>query len=104
MEKTERIILGIDPGYATIGFGLIEGERAQYRMVTYGAITTPAGLPLSKRLYQIDRDMDPAMGHGDAGGDIRVEEQFLHGDHIRLQLADKLLHVPVDLIDGVGGS
>ena len=38
-------ILGIDPGYATIGFGLIEGERAQYRMVTYGAITTPAGLP-----------------------------------------------------------
>lgn len=36
-------ILGIDPGYATIGFGLIEGERAQYRMVTYGAITTPAG-------------------------------------------------------------
>ena len=37
-------ILGIDPGYATIGFGLIEGERAQYRMVTYGAITTPAGL------------------------------------------------------------
>ena len=46
-------ILGIDPGYATIGFGLIEGERAQYRMVTYGAITTPAGLPLSRRLYQI---------------------------------------------------
>ena len=53
-------ILGIDPGYATIGFGLIEGERAQYRMVTYGAITTPAGLPLSKRLYQIDRDMEAA--------------------------------------------
>ncbi|MBD9195718.1 MAG: crossover junction endodeoxyribonuclease RuvC, partial [Clostridiales bacterium] len=24
-------ILGIDPGYATIGFGLIEGARAQYR-------------------------------------------------------------------------
>ena len=51
-------ILGIDPGYATIGFGLIEGERAQFHMVTYGAITTPAGLPLSKRLYQIDRDME----------------------------------------------
>ena len=55
-------ILGIDPGYATIGFGLIEGERAQYRMVTYGAITTPAGLPLSKRLYQIDRDMEELIG------------------------------------------
>ena len=55
-------ILGIDPGYATIGFGLIEGARAQYRMVTYGAITTPAGLPLSKRLYQIDRDMEDLIG------------------------------------------
>ena len=54
-------ILGIDPGYATIGFGLIEGERAQYRMVTYGAITTPAGLPLSKRLYQIDREKRQVM-------------------------------------------
>ena len=51
-------ILGIDPGYATIGFGLIEGERGQYKMVTYGAITTSAGLPLSKRLYQIDRNME----------------------------------------------
>ena len=49
-------ILGIDPGYATIGFGLITAERAQVHMVTYGAITTPAGLPLSRRLYQIDRD------------------------------------------------
>ena len=51
-------ILGIDPGYATIGFGLVEAERAQMHMVTYGAITTPAGIPLSRRLYQIDRDME----------------------------------------------
>ena len=36
------------------------------------------------------------------GGDIRVEEQLLHGDHIRLQLADKLLHVPVDLVEPFG--
>ena len=51
-------ILGIDPGFATIGFGLVEAERAQVHMVTYGAITTPAGLPLSKRLYQISQDME----------------------------------------------
>lgn len=36
-------ILGIDPGYATIGFGLITAERAQVNMLTYGAITTPGG-------------------------------------------------------------
>lgn len=55
-------ILGIDPGYATIGFGLIEAERAQIKMITYGAITTPAGLPLSKRLYQIGTDMEDLIG------------------------------------------
>ena len=50
-------ILGIDPGFATIGFGLVEAERGQVQMRTYGTITTPAGLPLSRRLYQIDCDM-----------------------------------------------
>ena len=51
-------ILGIDRGYAIIGFGLVEAERAQVHMIRYGAITTPAGLPLSKRLYQIGTDME----------------------------------------------
>ena len=55
-------ILGIDPGVATIGFGLIEAERGQAQMLTYGAITTPAGLPLSKRLYQISMDMEELLG------------------------------------------
>ena len=72
-------ILGIDPGYATIGFGLIEGERAQYRMVTYGAITTPAGLPLSKRLYQIDRDMEELIGQLKPDV-ISVEELFFNNN------------------------
>ena len=55
-------ILGIDPGVATIGFGLVEAQRAQVHMVTYGAITTPAGLALSRRLFQIDRDMEELIG------------------------------------------
>ena len=38
------------------------------------------------------------MCHGDAGGDIGVEEQLLNGDHIRFQLADQLLHVATDLV------
>lgn len=55
-------ILGIDPGYATIGFGMVESSGAQVRMVTYGAITTPAGLSLSRRLYQIGTDMEELIG------------------------------------------
>ena len=51
-------ILGIDPGIANIGFGLVEAEKGKVSMLTYGAITTPAGVPLSKRLYQIDQDME----------------------------------------------
>ena len=35
-------ILGIDPGYGITGFGLIEGERGQFRLLRCGAITTPA--------------------------------------------------------------
>ena len=43
-------ILGVDPGVATIGFGLIEADRGSQRLLRYGFITTPAGLPLSNRL------------------------------------------------------
>ena len=50
-------ILGIDPGVATIGFGVVEAERGGTRLLRYGVITTPAGLPLSNRLYQISQDM-----------------------------------------------
>ena len=50
-------ILGIDPGYATIGFGLITAERAQVNMLTYGAITTPAGMDFSRRLEVIYDEM-----------------------------------------------
>ena len=51
-------ILGIDPGVATIGFGLIESAPDVLRMLQYGTITTPAGQPLATRLLQISRDME----------------------------------------------
>jgi len=54
-------ILGIDPGVATIGFGLIDCDRASQRLIQYGVITTPAGLPLSTRLWQISRDMEELL-------------------------------------------
>ena len=70
-------ILGIDPGIATIGFGLVESERGQVHMVTYGAITTPAGLPLSRRLLQIDRDMEELIGQLKPDV-ISIEELFFN--------------------------
>ena len=51
-------ILGIDPGIAIVGFGLIEADRGKTRLLNYGEITTPAGLPLARRLVQIEQDME----------------------------------------------
>ena len=70
-------ILGIDPGFATIGFGLVEAQGPQIHMVTYGAITTPAGLPLSRRLYQISTDMEDLIGQLKPDV-ISIEELFFN--------------------------
>ncbi len=70
-------ILGIDPGFATIGFGLVEADRGQVHMVTYGTITTPAGLPLSRRLYQIGTDMEDLIGRLKPDV-ISIEELFFN--------------------------
>lgn len=70
-------ILGIDPGYAIVGFGLIEAERGRAQMITYGAITTPAGLPLSRRLLQISSDMEELIGQLKPDV-ISIEELFFN--------------------------
>ena len=50
-------ILGLDPGFATIGFGLIASDRGSVQMLRYGAITTPAGMDFPQRLQLIYDDM-----------------------------------------------
>lgn len=68
-------ILGIDPGVATIGFGLIEAEGGRQQMLRYGAITTPAGLPLATRLVQIADDMAELLEQFQPD-EISIEELF----------------------------
>ena len=68
-------VLGIDPGVATIGFGAVDFQRSQYRLVRYGVITTPPGIPLSRRLLQISRDMAELIGVL-SPEEIAVEELF----------------------------
>ena len=50
-------ILGIDPGYGITGFGLVDAERGQYRLLRCGAITTPPNTDFSWRLEMIYHDM-----------------------------------------------
>ena len=69
------VILGIDPGVATIGFGLIRAERGKNTLIQYGVITTPPGIPLSERLLQISRDMEQLI-EVFKPDEIAVEELF----------------------------
>ena len=68
-------ILGIDPGVATIGFGVIDADRTHQQLVQYGVITTPAGLPLSRRLLQISEDMRELL-NAFSPDEVAVEELF----------------------------
>ena len=68
-------ILGIDPGIAIVGFGLIESDRGTMRMLQYGAVTTEAGLPLATRLVQIEDDMR-ALIRQLQPDEIAIEELF----------------------------
>lgn len=50
-------ILGIDPGYATIGYGIIEYDNFHFKTVAFGAITTTPDKAFSDRLCDIYNDM-----------------------------------------------
>lgn len=50
------IILGIDPGIATTGYGFVRSEAGELSAVAYGAVRTPAHTPLPARLQIIYRE------------------------------------------------
>lgn len=51
-------ILGIDPGFGRVGYGIIEYRNNKYRAVEYGCITTPSNTKLAPRLKQINEDLE----------------------------------------------
>lgn len=50
-------ILGIDPGYAIVGYGILDYDGYKFKPAGYGAITTEAGTPFNLRLLDIYNDM-----------------------------------------------
>jgi crossover junction endodeoxyribonuclease RuvC len=50
-------IIGVDPGTATTGFGIIDYDRGQYRFVDAGVITTPAGQDMPERLITLHEEL-----------------------------------------------
>lgn len=67
-------VLGIDPGYATTGFGLLEAQR-EPRVLQYGVITTPKEMEFPQRLCVLFDDMTRLL-EVTAPDAVAVEELF----------------------------
>jgi len=50
-------VLGVDPGTATTGYGVVEETAEGTQALAYGVVTTPAGQPLPQRLQTIYREL-----------------------------------------------
>ncbi len=50
-------VLGIDPGYGTMGFGVVDGDKLKVTAVDYGVVMTPSTLSFPKRLQVIERSI-----------------------------------------------
>ena len=51
-------ILGIDPGYAIVGFGVLDYDGSRFTPIEYGAVLTEAGTPFPDRLKAIHEDIE----------------------------------------------
>ena len=51
------ILLGIDPGLAIVGWGVVDYQNNRFRPIAYGSIQTPAGMETADRLTLIHRDL-----------------------------------------------
>ena len=71
------LTLGIDPGTAICGFGLVAEEKGALHMVAYGAITTQAGEPPAERLRLVYHGLRDIIGQYHPA-DVAVEELFFN--------------------------
>ena len=55
------VILGIDPGLATLGYGVIETQGDRRHMIQFGTVTTPAGVAMPYRLRAIAQGVRQLM-------------------------------------------
>ena len=71
------IILGIDPGLAIVGWGIVEYKNTRFRTVAYGSVQTPAGMKTEERLKRIYEGVCELIEkyHPDA---MAIEELFFN--------------------------
>ena len=97
-------ILGIDPGYAIVGYGVLDYRSNHFTVLDYGAITTDAGTPFGRRL-EIIFDELTALLEKHRPDAISIEKVFYNNNAKTvidvsqargvLMLAAQKMHVPV---------
>ena len=85
MEVMYMRILGVDPGIATVGFGVLDSEKNRQRLVSCGVITTPAKTQLSSRLDQIFRDLNDLITQ--FSPDVMAVEELFFNTNITTGIA-----------------
>lgn len=70
-------ILGIDPGLAIVGWGIVDSDKGKVRPVAYGAITTPAHTQIEARLLIIQNDLE-ALIEKYKPDEMAIEELFFN--------------------------
>lgn len=70
-------ILGIDPGYAIVGFGVVNFENSKYRPLEYGAVTTKAGIDFNRRLAVVYDGISTILAKHNPDA-VAIEKLFFH--------------------------
>ena len=68
-------ILGIDPGLATMGWGVVDSDGKRHQLVQCGAVITPPDMPMHERLHKIFLDVS-CLCNTYAPDEIVFEELF----------------------------
>ncbi len=71
------IILGIDPGFAIVGWSVIESVRGKIQPIAFGAITTPAHTDIEARLLMIQNDIETVINKYKPD-EMAIEELFFN--------------------------
>lgn len=73
------IIMGIDPGFAIMGYGILNYHGNRFQLMDYGAVTTPADMPLCGRLLLLENELAGLIGMYKPDA-VSVEELFFNSN------------------------
>ncbi len=71
------LVMGIDPGFAITGYGIVKYEGNKFSPVEYGAILTKAGEPFAQRLLKLDLEIDMLINRFKPDA-VSIEELFFN--------------------------